>query len=114
MVEPGLSLVLWGLALLVYGVGDVVTTAVGIRYYDLRETNPLAVRLMGPSPSFAQTVTFKLAMLAVAAVADGVISALVGFPGSILVPFLVLGIGVWAVQANVLNLWLAHRRRADG
>lgn len=110
MVEPGLRPLLWGLALLVFGVGDVVTTAVGIRYYGLHETNPVVLRLLGPTPSLPGTVAFKIGVLGVAGVADVLIQRLLGFPASIMVPFLVLGIGVWAVQANLANLWVAHRR----
>lgn len=111
MVDTELHGLLWGLALLVFGVGDVVTTAVGIRYYDLKETNPLVVRLFGPSPSILGTVAYKAGVLAVAWIADGLLRELIGFPASVLVPFFILGIGVWAVQANATNLWLAHRRR---
>lgn len=112
MVDPGLHFALWGLALLVFGVGDVATTAVGIRYYDLRETNPIVVRILGRSPSLLGTVAFKVVVLGVAGVVDRVIGAVAGFPASIMVPFFILGIGFWAVHANTLNLWHAHRRQS--
>ncbi len=114
MADPGLNLALWGLALLVFGIGDVVTTAVGIRYYDLRETNPIVVRIMGRSPSLLGTVAFKVAVLGVAGILDRILGAVAGFPASIMVPFFILGIGFWAVHANTLNLLQAHRRRSDG
>lgn len=114
MVDPGLHLALWGLALVVFGIGDVVTTAVGVRYYGMRETNPIVVRFMGRSPSLLGTVAFKVAVLGVAGVLDRVIGAVAGFPASIMVPFFILGIGFWAVQANTLNLLHAHRRRSNG
>jgi len=113
MVDPGIDLVLWGFALLVFGVGDVITTTVGIRYFGLQETNPIVVRLVGRRPSVVQTVAFKAVVLVGALVVDRAVGALVGFPGSILVPLVVLGIGVWAVQSNVFNIWLAHRHTAE-
>lgn len=114
MADPGLDAALWGLALLVFGIGDVITTAVGIRYYGLRETNPLVVRILGPSPPLVGTVAFKVVVLGAAAVVDRILGAIAGFPASIMVPFFILGIGFWAVHANTLQLWRAHHRQSRG
>ena len=112
MVEPGIDAGLWVLAVLVFGVGDVITTTVGIRYFGLKETNPIVVRLVGPSPRVHETVAFKAVVLGLAFVVDVALDAVVGFPASLLVPLLILAVGFWAVQSNALNLWLAYKREA--
>jgi hypothetical protein len=112
MAEPGIDAGLWVLAVLVFGVGDVITTTVGIRYFGLKETNPIVVRLVGPYPRIHETLAFKGAVLGLAVLVDIAIGAVVGFPASILVPLVILAVGVWAVQSNVLNLWLAYKREA--
>lgn len=114
MAAPGIDLVLWGLAVLVFGIGDVVTTTVGIRYFGLKETNPVVVRLMGPRPTATETVAFKVVVLGLAGAIYLGIEALVGFPATLLVPLLILGVGIWAVQSNLFNLWLAHKRDTTG
>lgn len=113
VVVPALDCYLWGLAVLVFGVGDVLTTVVGVRRFGLTETNPIVVRLAGRRPSAAATLLFKAGVLA----AGGAVylAVLVAFGRSALaVPLLLVVFGGWAIQANLLNVAVAvARRRGD-
>jgi hypothetical protein len=107
---PPLDLYLWLLALLVFGVGDAVTTAVAVGEYDMVEANPLVVRLAGDRPSVAATVGFKTAVLLAGVATYLALRPLGGRFPALAVPIVLLGVGCWAVAANVVKIGLAKRR----
>ena len=108
---PPLDLYLWLLALLVFGLGDAVTTVVAVAEFDMVETNPLVVRLAGRKPSAAATLGFKTATLAVGGAAYLALRPFGGRFPALLVPLVLLGVGAWAVIGNVVRIGLAKRRR---
>ncbi|MEF8831652.1 MAG: hypothetical protein V5A23_08980, partial [Halobacteriales archaeon] len=88
----------WGVALVFFGVGDAVTTAVAIHRYGAVETNPLVVRVAGRRPSTAATVAFKVGMLLAAGAVYVAVRAVGGRLPALLVPLLLSGFGFWAVR----------------
>lgn len=57
--------VIWGLALLLFGIGDVLTTVVGIGVFGASESAPLAAAAIGGF-GLASLVVYKVAFIAVA------------------------------------------------
>ncbi|RKD97966.1 hypothetical protein [Halopiger aswanensis] len=96
-----LALVLWLLAVLFYGVGDLVTTIVGTRTDGLEEGQPLTRAIFGEQPSALRFGLFKVGIL------------LVFYGGSLLlpddrfralVPAAILGVGIGVVVHNVRTI----------
>ncbi|GAB3669088.1 hypothetical protein [Halopiger thermotolerans] len=96
-----LAFSLWLLAVLVYGVGDLVTTVVGTRTDGIVEGQPLTRAIFGERPSALRFGLFKV----------GVLLAFYG--GSLLlpddrfralVPAAILGVGIGVVVHNVRTI----------
>lgn len=103
---------LWSAVLLVFGVGDVATTVVGIRQFGLREANPFVVRFVGTRPDVTDTVLVKLVALSLTGGAYLLATRTVGRLAALVVPLFLVGVGVRAVQVNLAMIGKArHRRR---
>lgn len=101
---------LWIGALVVFGIGDLVTTVCGIRYFGLRETNPVVVRLAGPEPPIVASVVFKAVVLGIAGACYLAVKGAIGNPYAVSIPLVLLGIGTWATHANLLHMSVAALR----
>lgn len=94
------STALWLLAVALYGVGDLVTTAVGIRV-GLEEGQPFVRRILGDSPAvwrFGLFGLFKAGLLGVFYL--GYV-ALEGVRFRIVIPAGITVVGVYVVYSNV-------------
>lgn len=89
---------LWLLAVAAYGVGDLVTTMVGLRDPALEEGQAGAGLILGEPPSWWRFGCFKLVLLAVCY--TGYV-ALEGTRARLLVPAGIALVGVYAVTNNV-------------
>ncbi|THE64609.1 hypothetical protein D8Y22_12175 [Salinadaptatus halalkaliphilus] len=89
---------LWLLAVAAYGVGDLVTTMVGLRSPDLEEGQAGAQLILGEPPSWWRFSCFKLVFLAVCYA--GYV-ALEGTRARLLVPAGIALVGLYAVFNNV-------------
>ncbi|CAI48353.1 uncharacterized protein NP_0524A [Natronomonas pharaonis DSM 2160] len=99
---PVYSALLWALAVLLYGVGDLVTTVAGTRHEHVREAAPLTRRLFGPAPSAWRFGLFKLGLLgAFYAVTRTVVPP----PYQPAVPAAIAVVGLVAVGNNLRVLW---------
>ena len=103
---PFIDVSLWVLVVLVFGVGDAVTTIVGIHRYGLVEANPLAVRLVGREPTVRATLVFKTGAFLVGLACYLAVRVLANPLVALGVPLLLLFHGAMAVQTNLLNMWL--------
>ncbi|AEH37060.1 hypothetical protein [Halopiger xanaduensis] len=93
-----LVLVLWLLAVLFYGVGDLVTTVVGTRTDGLEEGQPLTRAIFGEQPSALQFGLFKVGVLLAF---YGVFLLLPDDRFRPLVPAAILGVGIGVVVHNI-------------
>ncbi|RQG98087.1 hypothetical protein EA473_00860 [Natrarchaeobius chitinivorans] len=89
---------LWTLAVLTYGVGDLATTIVGLRYDELEEGNSGARLLLGDPPSAVRFGLFKAALFGFCYA--GYV-ALGGFEFRVLFPAAISAVGIYAVVNNV-------------
>ncbi|ELY93397.1 hypothetical protein C483_05508 [Natrialba hulunbeirensis JCM 10989] len=100
-----LSSTLWLAAVLTYGVGDLVTTAVGLRHAQIEEGMPFARRLLGEPPSAWGVVRFGLFKVALfVGFYLGAVAMTRTAPGTrvdLLVPVAITVVGVAAVGNNV-------------
>lgn len=104
---PFVDVALWVLVVIVFGIGDAVTTIVGIHRYGLVEANPLAVLLVGRKPTVAATLAFKTGAIVVGLVCYLALRVVANPLVALGVPLLLLLHGAIAVQTNVLNVWVA-------
>ncbi|ADD04446.1 uncharacterized protein Nmag_0862 [Natrialba magadii ATCC 43099] len=100
-----LSSTLWLAAVLTYGIGDLVTTAVGLRHTQIEEGMPFARQLLGEPPSAWGVVRFGLFKIVLfAAFYLGAVAMARFAPGTrvdLLVPLAITVVGVAAVGNNV-------------
>ncbi|WP_049921277.1 hypothetical protein [Halopiger djelfimassiliensis] len=89
---------LWALAVLWYGVGDLVSTHAGLEYDGLEEGQPLVRAILGDPPSTWRFGLFKAGLLGVCYVGY---AALEGYRIRFLVPAGLAAVGVAAVSNNV-------------
>lgn len=54
---------LWGLAVLFYGIGDAVFTFLGVQYENIEEASPVTRRLLGANPTIYGLLTLKIVSL---------------------------------------------------
>ncbi|GAB6879313.1 hypothetical protein JCM17823_15870 [Halorubrum gandharaense] len=102
-----LDLLAWTAAVLLYGVGDLVTTVAGTRHDGIEERTPLTRWLFGPKPSLLGFGLFKLVLLA------GFYVAHLPFREAAYAPALPAGIalvGAVAVANNLLAIRRVRRR----
>ncbi|RQH01265.1 hypothetical protein [Natrarchaeobius oligotrophus] len=89
---------LWALAVLSYGIGDLVTTVVGLRYDELEEAHSGARAVLGDPPSAVRFGLFKLVLF-------GCFSAgyvlLEGTRLRLAIPAGISAVGLYAVATNV-------------
>ncbi|ELY96585.1 hypothetical protein C482_15703 [Natrialba chahannaoensis JCM 10990] len=108
------SSMLWLVAVLTYGVGDLVTTAVGLRCAQIEEGMPVARRLLGDPPSawgVARFGLFKAVLFTVFYL--GAVAVARFAPGTrvdLLVPVVITVVGVAAVGNNVRVIRQIRRR----
>ncbi|MDY6764294.1 MAG: hypothetical protein SV377_01185 [Halobacteria archaeon] len=57
MVEP---IIAWAIAVVFYGIGDVVSTVIATRYESLEESMGVPRRVLGPKPSLSGLIILKL------------------------------------------------------
>lgn len=88
---------LWLAALLLYGVGDVVTTVVGVRSADVAEAGPLATAFLDGAGVYG-FVALKFALFA----ASFAVWRVLDTPGRAAVP------GSLAVVGAVVTAWNVH------
>ncbi|WP_245758098.1 hypothetical protein [Natronobacterium haloterrestre] len=96
---------LWLLAIVLYGVGDLVTTAVGLRA-GLKEGQPFVRRLLGESPTAWRVALFGLYK---AVLLGGFYLAYVALEGlgirfRFAIPAGIAAIGGYAVATNVRTM----------
>ena len=104
---PFIDVALWVLVIVVFGVGDAVTTIVGVHRYGLIEANPLAVRLVGREPTVPATLAFKTGAVAVGLACYLAVRLLANPLVALGIPLLLLFHGAMAVRTNLLNMWMA-------
>ncbi|WP_148413752.1 DUF5658 family protein [Haloferax sp. KTX1] len=59
-----LDAILWGAAALAYGLGDYVTTVLGVRMAGVQEGNPIVRRVSGGDPGPGSFAALKLVSIA--------------------------------------------------
>ncbi|ELZ04291.1 hypothetical protein [Natrialba aegyptia] len=92
---------LWLLAVCSYGLGDLVTTAAGLRYAELEEGSAFVRRLLGEPPTPGGLVRFGAFKVVLFAAFYGGYLVLDGYPVRILIPAVITGIGIVAVGNNL-------------
>lgn len=97
---PTLDAALWVAAVVAYGVGDAVTTALGARRPGLREGSPLVRGLLGPHPSLPAFGAFKAVVLVAF---SGAYLAL-DPPAATAVPLALAVVGTVATLSNLRKL----------
>lgn len=60
MPLTNLQLILWGAAVLLYGVGDTTATALAVQYEHIEEATPATRRLLGANPSLWGLTALKI------------------------------------------------------
>ncbi|NGM67686.1 hypothetical protein G6M89_01450 [Natronolimnobius sp. AArcel1] len=65
VVSSPLAVVLWALAIGLYGIGDLVTTLRGLRYDDLEEGQSIPRAVLGKPPSAVRFGLFKAMILGI-------------------------------------------------
>ncbi|ELY94743.1 hypothetical protein [Natrialba taiwanensis] len=92
---------LWLLAVCSYGLGDLVTTAAGLRYDELEEGAVFVRRLLGDPPTPGGLVRFGAFKGVLFLAFYGGYRLLEGYRVRILVPTAIAGIGIVAVGNNL-------------
>ena len=102
-----LVLAVWILVFLVYGLGDLLSTYIGIGWYDAREQNPVAQALLDVG-GFRSLVVIKMGVL-VAMFLAGVMLEGVFDGGILFVGTVVLAWGLYVLYNNA-SVIITHRR----
>ncbi|ELZ03461.1 hypothetical protein [Natrialba asiatica] len=93
--------VLWLLAVCSYGLGDLITTAAGLRYAELEEGSAFVRRLLGEPPTPGGLVRFGAFKGVLFLAFYGGYLFLAGYRMRVLVPAAIAGIGIVAVSNNL-------------
>jgi hypothetical protein len=95
----------WIGVVLLYGIGDVVTTGAATRYPELEEGMVITRKLLGRNPSVVGLVLLK--SLAIPLLYLGY-SVLDGNPYRVIVPVAITALGAYAVLNNILAIRSVH------
>ncbi|APW98020.1 hypothetical protein CHINAEXTREME_09605 [Halobiforma lacisalsi AJ5] len=109
VTAPATAAILWLLAILLYGLGDLVTTAAGLRA-GLKEGQPFVRRLLGESPTAWRLGLFGLYK---AVLLGGFYLAYLALEGlevrfRFAIPAGIAAIGSYAVATNVRTMLTAR------
>ncbi|WP_157532990.1 DUF5658 family protein [Haloferax profundi] len=91
--------ILWVGAFVFYGLGDYITTLVGLRHESVEERVPLLRYLIGPKPSATGLIFVKISSLSVCA---SLYMLLASHPHRWFIPAVLVVLGVAAVVNNLL------------
>jgi len=92
------NLLSWGLAILFYGVGDIISTFVAVQFENIEEASPVTRRLLGANPTLTGLVTLKVAAFSAF---SGSYILLQGNQYRDLVPMALIILGMYAVYNNI-------------
>lgn len=96
----------WGLAILFYGIGDVVLTFAAVQYENIEEASPVTRGLLGPNPTLIGLVIIKIVTFSV--LVGGYI-LLQGNQYRDLVPICLVVLGIYAVYNNGREIAIERR-----